>query len=264
MRRSTHRWLVGIVGLAAAVVVALPLGAQVNPANQPVVNRVGASSLDLGALQRMGPGGDLERAVQTAGMNATISCTPLCSECHWLDSYNAADTYDAGVPGSELINTITTTYALTNGTIYLITISGTMTFWGNSYWTSPIGNPESQPMFPSPGVPIGDQGYVGCDWEYLFGYPRDDHPNLNTTLAAGAAHLVSAGISLDNGVTFQDLTPVNGQVYSADHVYRYLVWGQGKNAKFRVSDKGPHSDNYGRYWICVQAVTLCGSAAPPS
>jgi hypothetical protein len=263
MRRSTHPWLVCVFGVVAAVGLAFPLAAQVSTARQPVVNSAAGSGIDLGTLQRTGPGGDLEHAVQTAGMNATISCTDICAECHWLDSYNAVNTYDEGVPGSELVNHFATTNILASGKMYLVTIRGTMTFWGNSYWTSPIGNPEDHPIFPSPAVPLADQGYVGCDWEYLFGYPNNLHPALNAGLAIGPGHLVANGISLDNGLTFSDLTPLNGQVYSADHVYRYLVWGEGKQAQFRVSDKGPHNDNYGRYWICVQLLTPCGTIAPP-
>lgn len=259
--RGTHlRFSVGVALTVAALLFALPLPAQENHGGQPVMNKEGVSNLDLGTLQRTGPGGDLEHAVQSAGMHATISCTDFCSECHWLDTYGPVNTYDPGVPGSELINQFSTNNVLAVGKMYLITITGNMTYWANSYWTAPIGNPDTSPMFPSPGVPIGDQGYVGCDWEYLYGYPNNSHGNL---LAGGPGHLVSNGISLDNGVTFQDLTPVNGQVYSATHAYRYLVWGQGTKAQFRVTDRGPHNDNYGQYWVCVQFVTPCGTVTPP-
>ena len=250
-----------MIVVAAVVVSTLPLAAQDSAARQPVVNGVGGSSLDIGMLQRTGPGGDLEHGAKTTGMNATISCTPFCSECNWLDSYNAVNTYDPGVPGSDVINTLTTTNALATGTMYIITIRGDMTYWGNSYWTTPIGNPDISPMFPSPAVPSAIQGYVGSDWEYLYGYPNNNHGNL---FVAGPGHMGNNVISLDNGATYQDLVPLGGMSYNAGHVYQFLVMGQGQKAKFTVADQGPHNDNYGRFWICVQAITLCGSATPPA
>ena len=261
MKRSTQNWLIVVVAAVALVASTSPLAAQDNAARQPVVNSASGSSLDIGMLQRTGPGGDLEHAAKTERMNATISCTPFCSECHWLDSYNAVNTYDPNVVGSDVINTLTTTNALANGTMYLITIRGDSTYWGNSYWTAPIGTPGTSPMFPSPDVPLALQGYVGGDWAYLFGYPNNNHGNL---FAGGPGHLGNNMISLDNGATYHDLVPIGGMVYSADHVYQFLVFGQGQRAKFSVSDQGPHNDNYGRFWICVQAVTLCGSATPPA
>jgi hypothetical protein len=247
--------------VVAAVALALPLAAQENQGNQPILNRVEGSNLDLGSLQRTGPGGDLEHAVKVSSLDvANPSCTPLCSECHWLDAYNPVNTYDPGVAGSEMINYFSTTNDLVSGSLYLITISGTVSYWGFSYYTAPIGSPEPHPMFPSPAVASALQGDVASDWEYLFAYPNNGHGNL---FPSGPGHQVGRNISLDNGLTYQDLAPVNGQVYNGAHVYRYLVWGQGKKAQFRVTDKGPHNDNYGQYWICVQLVTPCGTIAPP-
>jgi hypothetical protein len=262
MKRSTQNWLKISFAVMVAVALAAPLAAQGNAAMQPVVNGVNGSTIDIGMLQRTGPGGDLEHAAKVSSLDVTNpSCTPFCSECHWLDSYNAVNTYVSGTPGSDVINTLTTTNALANGTMYLITITGDSTYWGNSYWTAPIGNPGTSPMFPSPDVPIGIQGYVGGDWEYLFGYPNNNHGNL---FAGGPGHMGNNMISLDNGATFHDLVPVGGMVYNAGHVYQFLVFGLGQKEKFSVSDQGPHNDNYGQFWICVQAVTLCGSATPPA
>jgi hypothetical protein len=103
------------------------------------------------------------------------------------------------------------------------------------------------------------QGLVGSDWEYLFAYPNMDHGDF---LASTQIHIVFDGISLDNGATFVDLIPLGGQVYSSTHSYGYLVEGQGMQAKFQVADSGPHSDNYGRFKICLyklKPVTRCGS-----
>lgn len=261
MRRTTQYWLVFILGVVAAVAVALPLVAQENGNQQPIVNRAEALKLDLGTFQRRGPGGDLEHAAQAAGMDATINCTSFCSECHWLDSYNAVNTYDPAVPGSQVINVLSTTNTLASGKTYLITITGTVSYWSANYYTAPIGNPGTQPMFLSPAVPSGQQGDVASDWEYLYAYPNGDMGNI---FASGPIQLANFGISLDNGVTFQNLTPVTGLSYSLSHAYSYLVLGTGKKAQFRTQDQGPHNDNYGRFWICVQAVTPCGNVTPPT
>lgn len=265
MRRSIGSLVVGAVAVVALVALAVPATAQVSSGNQPVMNGMSASSVDAGMLQRTGPGGDLEHAVQSAGMHATVGCvTPLCSECHFLDTYNINDTYDGHVDGSELINKLTTTNALQNGQMYLITITGDMTYWGSSYWTEweGLGSPTMSPMFPSPTSPAG-QTFVGVDWIYLFAYPvASAHPNL---FASGPVFLVGNNmVSLDNGATFTVLAPVTGMTYNPDHVYQFLVWGEGYKAVFVVNDQGPHSDNYGRYWICVQKVTPCGDITPPA
>jgi hypothetical protein len=110
-------------------------------------------------------------------------------------------------------------------------------------------------MFLSPAVLTGAQGYTGFDWENVFAYPNNTHGNF---LSGGPLHTVFQGISLDNGITYYDLTPVGGQAYHASHSYQYLVEGQGKLAAFRVTDNGPHSDNYGRFRICVQKLVPCG------
>ena len=109
-------------------------------------------------------------------------------------------------------------------------------------------------MFLSPTVPTASQGEVGFDWEYNFAYPNDSHGNF---LSGGPVHVVYQGISLDNGATFNDLTPLGGQGYNPQHVYRYLVVGTGQKAQVRTSDYGPHSDNYGEFKVCFQHLTPC-------
>jgi hypothetical protein len=65
-------------------------------------------------------------------------------------------------------------------------------------------------------------------------------------------------ISLDGGVTYEDIAPLDGHMYNSAHVYRYLVTGKGAMAYFRRHDH-PTNDNSGKFRICVQAVTLCGN-----
>jgi hypothetical protein len=191
----------------------------------------------------------------------TGSCPQeTCYECLALDLYNANNTYNPNVPGSQIINTVQTTNALTLGQPYLITIKGTVSYWFANAWTDPVGNPEPHPMYFSPSVPSNQQGDVGSDWEYLFAYPNQSHGNI---FLSGPFHMPYTGISLDNGATFVDLIPLGGQLYNSGHSYSYLVEGQGKQAEFNVSDAGPHSDNYGVYKICIyklKPVTSCGTS----
>jgi hypothetical protein len=124
-----------------------------------------------------------------------------------------------------------------------------------------IGNPGAAPMFLSPAVPTGDQGYTGFDWEYVFAYPNDSHGNF---LSGGPLHTIFQGISVDNGATYNDLTPLGGQMYHAAHSYQYVVEGHGTYAAFRIMDNGPHSDNYGRFHICIQKLVPCGDNGVPA
>lgn len=252
-------------GLAVAVAAVAVTIVFVSPAvaqdNQTSASQAVAQSMDLGTLQRTGPGGDLSHTFQatTQGTRGGTGTCPqqTCYECLSLDSYNANDTYNPSVPGSQIINTVQTTNALTLGQPYMITITGTVSYWGSSYYTAPVGAPEPHPMFPSPAVPSALQGDVASDWEYLFAYPNNNHGNIFTS---GPIHIVYDGISLDNGATFVDLVPLGGQSYSSGHSYSYLVEGQGKQAQFNLSDSGPHSDNYGVYKICIyklKPVTSC-------
>lgn len=248
-----------VVALAVVTVFAVPAIAQ---QGQPANAQAAPQKMDLSTLQRTGPGGDLANSLQASALGNKGkpggSCPQeTCFECVVLDTYSTNNSFDPNVPGSEVINTVQTANALTTGQPYLLTIKGTVSYWGFSYYTAPIGNPEAHPMFRSPTVPSADQGLVASDWEYLFAYPNNDHGNLFTS---GPVHIVFDGISLDNGATFVDLVPLGGQVYSSGHSYSYFIEGQGLQAKFRVSDFGPHSDNYGMYKICIyklKPVTSC-------
>lgn len=246
------------VAFATVVVFAAPALAQENRSAAP---QVGPHGMDLRMLQRTGPGGDLANTLQATaqgGKGKPGDCPEeTCFECLNLDTYNPNNTFDPNVPGSEIINTVQSANALTLGQPYLITITGTVSYWGFDYYTAPVGNPEPHPMFLSPAVPSGNQDDVASDWEYLFAYPNNSHGNI---FASGPIHIIYDGISLDNGATFVDLVPLGGQAYSSGHSYSYLVEGQGVQAKFNVSDSGPHSDNYGVYKICIyklKPVTSC-------
>ena len=257
MTGTSRIWRTGLL-MAAVALLALPAIA----ADQPIVNGGNARSVDLGAMQVLAPGiGTF--AVEPIEPGDTVNCTTLCSECLWLDSFNATET------GLPLINAVTTTNVLASGTLHMITIVGTNSWWpDNQYWWDspgcpPTGKPENAPIYPSPGNPGAPTPYVGCDWEYLFAYPNNCYHG-DFLKDGAAASSPNQNISLDGGTTWQHLVPWGGQAYNSNHSYSYLVVGQGKKASFRILDTGPHSDNYGQYHICIQRVTFCGSVTNPS
>jgi hypothetical protein len=181
------------------------------------------------------------------GMHATVQCyqdpTPVCNECVWLD------TYDPTNPSSgDLI--VHTADILGNGSLYLITIKGTYSVWPTSWWVGDgQGATEQFPQFNSPGA---EHGRVVADWEWLFGWYAP------TPVLTFPIHLAFQGISTDGGVTYQQPIPVDGLVYNASHVYRYVVVGTGLPAFFKKHDT-PTSDNYGRFKICVTRLNQCGN-----
>lgn len=261
-KNTNNGWMLAAVALAGALAVVAPAIAQQSASSQSATAQTESTNIDLRMLQRTGPGGDLEGTFQatTQHVTGTGSCPQeTCYECLSLDSYNPTNTYNPSVPGSEIVNTVQTTNALTLGQPYMITITGTVSYWAANTWTDPDGSPAPHPIFYSPTVPSAMQGDVGSDWEYQFAYPNMSHGEL---FPSGPKHIVYDGISLDNGATFIDLVPLGGQLYSSSHSYSYLVEGQGVQAKFNVSDSGPHSDNYGVFKICIyklQPVTTCGT-----
>ncbi|HUK12362.1 MAG TPA: hypothetical protein VLW17_03590 [Thermoanaerobaculaceae bacterium] len=257
---SRIRWTVGIAAVAT-LLLAMPVVA----ADQPVVNG-GERTVDLAMLQSLNP---MAQAAATAQIEPgdLINCTPLCSECLWLDTYNVNDTYDPGTGNGALVNTVTTTNVLGSGQLYMITIVGTNSFWpDNSTWwegpCGPTGKPELGPIYPSPGNAGGTNPWVGVDWEYMFGYPSNCIGGLGDFLKDGPLFFApDKNVSLDGGATWQHLVPYGGQAYNSTHTYSYLVVGKNLKASFRILDSGPHSDNFGRFHICIQRVTFCGSTS---
>ncbi len=245
----------GAIACTAGIVFASPALGQASPQVAHSLN--GAQTFDLMTLQRTGPGGDLastfQATTQSNGGRANTAGQEGNEECLFLDSYNPINTYDGSV-ASALINTVQTTNTLTAGQPYVINITGTVSYWGASYYTAPVGSPEPYPMFLSPAVAPALQGDVASDWEYLFAYPNNSHGNL---FVSGPGHIPYQGISLDDGATFEDLVPLGGQFYTPSHSYSYLVEGQGQQAEFNISDFGPHDDNYGMYKICIRQAASC-------
>ena len=220
-----------LLAMGAAVLVvlaaAVPASAQIHEFERKLV---GAQKGMTATTQGGSRGGD-----------TGTSCS--CSECIYLDTYDPNNT-----PPGDLIAHTTTT--LQSGVPYLVTVKGTYAVWPLSWW---IGNGqgavEPAPEFPSPG---GANGRVVADFEYLFGWYAP------TPVLSLPMHLPFQGVSVDGGVTYNDLTPLAGQIYNPNHVYQYVIVGQGSQAFFKKHDY-PTNDNYGQFKICVQKLVPCSS-----
>lgn len=241
-----------------AVFVTSPLLAAEQTVEHSPVNTSPPGS-ELGALQVENPGSFM---VQVSGNSLRPNCTPVpCSECLYLDLYDPSHSTTAPVGSPWVLGPVTSTYYLTSGKWYLITISGDVSYWAQDTSNSPnwtsnpatwTGTPGNPPRYPSPGA---TNGYTGFDWEYVFAIPyAKTYPPPDSSFPH---HLLQGGISVNGpGGPFMDLSPIGGQSYHPDHMYKYLVQGMGNRASFESTDTGPTSDNSGRYKICIQVV--CG------
>ena len=155
------------------------------------------------------------------------------------------DTYEApsdGFAGPYFTPT------LDAGQPYLITVSGTYSFWTPSRWgTVCAGTPEASPQIPSPAT---TNGPVGVDPEYAFAVP------LGSVMCpvSTPAHVTNLQISLDGGSSFTHLEPIISD-FNATHSYQYLVVGLGVPVAigFRIEDS-VSNDNYGVLMTTVEAI----------
>ncbi len=155
------------------------------------------------------------------------------------------DTYEApsdGFAGPYFTPT------LDAGQTYLMTVSGTYSFWTPSSWgTVCAGTPEASPQIPSPAT---TNGPVGVDPEYAFAVP------LGSVMCpvSTPAHVTNLQISLDGGSTFTHLEPIISD-FNASHSYQYLVVGLGVPVAigFRIEDS-VSNDNYGVLMTTVEAI----------
>jgi hypothetical protein len=223
MRRNVGNSAVAAlgVGLAMALMTAVPATAQIHAFEKKLLAKQGMEATTQG-------GGE--------------SCS--CVECVYLDTYDGSNP----ASGDLIVHTNTT---LENGVPYLVTVRGTYAVWPLSWWVGGgQGAVESAPQYPSTGGQ--ETGPVVADFEYLFGWYAP------TPVLSLPMHLPFQGVSVDGGVTYNDLTPLGGQTYHSDHVYQYLVEGQGNQAYFKKHDY-PTNDNYGQFRICIQKLVPCGS-----
>lgn len=151
------------------------------------------------------------------------------------------DMYDAGEDG--VIDPIpVSSTVLSTGKDYLLTVSGTFSFWHPDSWNSVCGGvPEDAPFTLSPDI---INGMVGVDVAYIFAYPcYGDTFNLPQSIAGFE-------VSVDNQLTWFSPTQLETQ-YSASHTYHYVVHGNGSPIAFRENDI-PTNDNYGVMTIQIE------------
>lgn len=200
-------------------------------------------AVDLETLQRFGT---------TEGLTASAQCVtpPLsCQECFYLDTYSPAHTTNAPDGNPWVLGPVYTNSVLASGQAYLITVSGDVSLWFQSVWTEAgavSGTPGTYPAYPSQDTTNGNTGF---DAECLFAFPG--------TFTVPQAFFGNQTISLNGGGAWQALPMMGGQSCHPDHVYRFLVEGQGQKLGFRYTDSGPTSDNSGEFKICVQKLIPC-------
>lgn len=147
-----------------------------------------------------------------------------------------------------------TTKVLSNRSTYLLTVSGTSSYFAQSLWNQPAGSfwvtcgTTARVATPSPGEGAGKA--AGIDSEFLFAGVakrgcgnfkppiRDDHFTVST------------------GGPFSDLTPIMGAPAepSADHEYVYAVVGTGAPLSIKIVDTF-YGDNNGVYKVTIDKVS---------
>jgi hypothetical protein len=245
MRRSLQKMLAKVPAVLVVVMVVMAgayVGAQTDlPEGQ----------IDLRALQSPTP--------ESAEWNASAACTTsLCKECLYVDTYNATHPLGA-TAGSFWVTDIEHTSAILQaGSVYLVTVQGAVSLWAPNLWTDAgwyyFGVPGSIPAYPTPGI---TNGKTGWDFEYLFAYMSRSNLGNGITLPYDYA---KQNVSIDGGITWFDPALIGGQSYRSSHVYQFVVEGKGKQMYVRFCDTGPTTDNYGRFYVCIQKLVPCVSA----
>lgn len=155
----------------------------------------------------------------------------------YLDTYGPGGTPTAAGP------------RLAAGVSYVVSVEGTHSSWGFDEWLTGVchGEPEDEPMYPSPTV---QNGMVGMDAVWVFAVPNGSSRCGNITPFRGS----SVRMSLNGGATFQDLsTLTEGTGPTEGHRYEYEVTGQGM-ALVMNRGSGNSVNNYGRLLIEVRRV----------
>lgn len=159
------------------------------------------------------------------------------------------DMFESGNDGAA--GPVSSTNTLTAGEHFRITISGTVSFWRASQWSSVCkGVPEDWPQVPSPST---TNGKVGVDPAFVFAVPEGspllcdipESPPIPSWTRRGRLE-----ISLDNGGSWFVAVPTHPR-YDSAHVYTYVMEGQGAPVQFRWVDN-PTSDNYGILTIQIE------------
>jgi len=143
---------------------------------------------------------------------------------------------------------------LAAGTWYVVTASGTGSYFKPSQWSNPLlshhrrgivcGTPESAPMFPT----AGPTGPVGVDPETMFARLTTRRKCANDPLPR-----TSRRFQLNDGNGYRHPTTLSGRYTSprGDHTYSYPVLGHRHKLSVRVKDPVT-SDNYGAFHVTLR------------
>lgn len=151
-------------------------------------------------------------------------------------------------PNANTPLTMATTLEL--GTQYVLVVEGTWSFWNEAL---SVGTPEADAQFPgATGGRVSTQ--VGVDAETWWSFPSDHvHP---------AGHQENLELSLDGGVTYAHVEPVDGPfaVAPTGHLYRYELTGEGFPLTVKLLDINA-ADNYGKIRLTLQVPSGTGSGS---
>jgi hypothetical protein len=124
--------------------------------------------------------------------------------------------------------TATSTLVLDAGRTFLLTVTGTFSFWSPSQWGDWLGNnadrmcwgiAEEGPLIPSPGDRTGS---VGADPEYNYAVPIYPGECLDgPTDSVKPQPSASVQLSLDGGAVFEKIVTTN-DAFNSRHKYQYL------------------------------------------
>lgn len=184
--------------------------------------------------------------VMCISVPSVLADPAVTTETIWLDCYDP-DSHPEGDPPVLLIfPEAQGTMILESGLNYSITVEGTWSAWLADRWIQfppcPYTVPEPLPMYPSPTAPVN--GMVGLDAEYMFSWPTQ----YTLCDVPAPSQLSRIKFSLDGGNTFNYIAPVS-DAYNIQHVYSYMVQGDGFPLIARLMDNG--SDNYGQFRIDI-------------
>ena len=153
---------------------------------------------------------------------------------------------------------LTTGPVLASGHQYVITMSGTWSYWSPNYWPShgTCGITDAMPQYPSPGTV---NSVVGTDAVWGFAAPKSNgvcvktYPHVSNNVQ----------LSLDGGVTFGDPPVTPGSAPAPDHTYHFTVTGQGKTVAFKIDD-AKSTDNYGIVKAVIEQSATPSPTSTPS
>ena len=159
------------------------------------------------------------------------------------------DSHDTGTKGFS--GPVTSTFPLTAGQQYVITVSGTSSAYQDQLWDqrptcqNAAFPAEDLPMFYSPGV---NHYKVGQDAAFFFARPRKWGDRFCPALPK---RISTFQMQLSTASGFAPAAPDgNPTAPNSEHVYHFTVTGQGEPVSFRMADTNT-KDNYGEYEILV-------------